>query len=66
MRSGYLEKKDKNNLDDKTANAGSKNCTKYARDLDALGFYNGKSRAWRGATFLLTGALCRPTAWTRR
>lgn len=45
---GYLEKKDKNNLDDKTANAGSKNCTKYARDLDALGFYNGKKQgvAW--------------------
>lgn len=45
---GYLEKKDRNNLDDKTANAGSKNYTKYARDLDALGFYNGKKQsvAW--------------------
>lgn len=45
---GYLEKKDKNNLDDKTANAGDKNYTKYARDLDALGFYNGKKQsvAW--------------------
>lgn len=45
---GYLEKKDKNNLDDKTANAGSKNYTKYARDLDALGFYNGRKQsvAW--------------------
>lgn len=45
---GYLEKKDKNNLDDKTANAGTNNYTKYARDLDALGFYNGKKNgfAW--------------------
>lgn len=38
---GYLEKASNNNLDDKTANAGSKNYTKYARDLDAIpGFYN--------------------------
>lgn len=45
---GYLEKKDKANLDSKTANAGDKNYTKYARDLDALGFYNGKKQsvAW--------------------
>ena len=36
-------------LDDKTANAGSANYTKYARDLDAIGdFYNGKKQgfAW--------------------
>lgn len=38
----YLEKATNYNLDDKTANAGSGNWTKYARDLDALGnFYNG-------------------------
>lgn len=45
---GYLEKKDKNNLDDKIANAGDKNYTKYARDLDAIGFYNGRKQsvAW--------------------
>ncbi len=45
---GYLEKKDKSNLDDKTANAGDKNYTKYARDLDVLGFYNGRKNgvAW--------------------
>ena len=30
---GYLEKKSNSNLDDKTANAGSKNYTKYWRDL---------------------------------
>lgn len=45
---GYLEKKSNSQLDDKTANAGSNNFTKYARDLDALGFYNGKKNgvAW--------------------
>ena len=45
---GYLEKKTNAKLDDKTANAGDKNYTKYARDLDALGFYNGRKNgfAW--------------------
>lgn len=46
---GYLEKKTDAYLDDKTANAGSNNYTKYARDLDAIsGFYNGKKQghAW--------------------
>ena len=46
---GYLEKASSKYLDSKTANAGSKNYTKYARDLDAItGFYNGKKQgaAW--------------------
>lgn len=45
---GYLEKKTNAKLDDKTANAGDRNYTKYARDLDALGFYNGRKNgfAW--------------------
>ena len=47
---GYLEKKSNSNLDDKTANAGYKNYTKYARDFDTkyVGFYNGKKNgfAW--------------------
>lgn len=46
---GYIEKKNNANLDDKTANAGSKNYTKYARDLDKISdFYNGKKQgfAW--------------------
>lgn len=46
---GYVEKKSKSQLDSKTANAGSNNYTKYARDLDAIsGFYNGKKQgfAW--------------------
>lgn len=39
---GYLEKKSNSQLDDPKANAGDKNYTKYARDLDAIkGFYNG-------------------------
>ena len=37
---GYLEKRSNSQLDDKTANAGENNYTKYARDLDALGVYN--------------------------
>lgn len=45
---GYLEKETNSQLDDKTANAGDKNITKYARDLDALGFYNSRKQgvAW--------------------
>lgn len=44
---GYLEKKSNSNLDDKTANAGTGNYTKYARDLDAIeGFYNGKKNGY--------------------
>lgn len=42
---GYLEKKSNADLDHKTANAGSANYTKYARDLDATkGFYNGRKQ----------------------
>lgn len=45
---GYLEKKTNSQLDSKTANAGSNNYTKYARDLNALNFYNGNKQgvAW--------------------
>lgn len=44
---GYLEKKSNSQLDSKTANAGSGNFTKYARDLDAItGFYNGKKQGY--------------------
>ena len=39
---GYKEKRSNAYLDDKDANAGSGNWTKYARDLDAVtNFYNG-------------------------
>ena len=46
---GYREKRSNSQLDDKTANAGSGNWTKYARDLDAVtNFYNGAKNgfAW--------------------
>ena len=44
---GYLEKKSAEQLDSQTANAGSANYTKYARDLDALGdFYNGHKQGY--------------------
>ena len=44
---GYLEKKTNSQLDDKTANAGYNNYTKYARDLDAIpDFYNGKKNGY--------------------
>ena len=46
---GYLEKASNKQLDDKTANAGKANYTKYARDMDAAtGYFNGKKQsvAW--------------------
>lgn len=44
---GYHEKASNAFLDSDTANAGKKNWTKYARDLDALGdFYNGKKNGY--------------------
>lgn len=44
---GYVEKRSKSQLDSKTANAGSKNYTKYARDLDAIsGFYNTRKQGY--------------------
>lgn len=44
---GYLEKKSNSQLDDKTANAGYNNYTKYARDLDAItNFYNGRKNGY--------------------
>lgn len=44
---GYLEKKTNANLNSKTANAGSGNWTKYARDLDNIaGWYNGKKNGY--------------------
>lgn len=45
---GYLEKKTNDNLDDKTANAGYNNRTKYARDLANAGYYQASKQgtAW--------------------
>lgn len=43
---GYLEKKTNSNLNDKTANAGYNNWTKYARDLNNSGYYNGNKNGY--------------------
>lgn len=44
---GYKEKASNKQLDDKTANAGSKNWNKYAAALDELGdIYNGKKNGY--------------------
>ena len=43
---GYKEKASNANLDNKTANAGSNNWTKYARDLAAAGYYNGNKNGY--------------------
>lgn len=50
---GYLEKASKSRLDEKTANAGKANITKYARDLAAISYFNGNKQgvAWC-ATFI--------------
>ena len=43
---GYKEKATNANLDNKTANAGSNNWTKYARDLRNAGYYNGNKNGY--------------------
>ena len=43
---GYHEKASNSNLDSKTANSGSKNYTKYGRDLFNAGFFNGNKNGF--------------------
>lgn len=43
---GYHEKASNANLDDPTANSGSGNWTKYARDLARAGYYNGNKNGY--------------------
>lgn len=43
---GYHEKASNSNLDSKTANSGSKNYTKYGRDLYKAGYYNGNKNGY--------------------
>ena len=43
---GYHEKASNSNLDSKTANSGSKNFTKYGRDLFNAGFFNGNKNGF--------------------
>ncbi len=46
---GYLEKKSNANLDDKTANAGRNNYTKYWRDIANWGLGNYQAQYWCAA-----------------
>lgn len=46
---GYLEKKSNSNLDDKTANAGSNNYTKYWRDITNWKLGNYQAQYWCAA-----------------
>ncbi len=43
---GYREKASNASLDDPQANAGAANWTKYARDLAAVGYYNGNKNGY--------------------
>ena len=43
---GYLEKRTNSNLDSKTGNSGYNNWTKYARDLNNAGYYNGNKNGY--------------------
>ena len=43
---GYHEKASNEQLDSKTANSGSKNYTKYGRDLYKAGYYNGNKNGY--------------------
>lgn len=43
---GYKEKKTNAQLDTPDANAGSNNWTKFARDLNAAGYYNGNKNGY--------------------
>lgn len=43
---GYLEKASNADLDGKTSNLGDKNWTKYARDLDKMGFYHAAKNGY--------------------
>ena len=43
---GYLEKYSNSQLDHDTANAGYNNYTKYARDLNNAGYYNGNKNGY--------------------
>lgn len=43
---GYVEKASNKSLDDKTANKGTANYTKYARDVNAAGLMGCQAQAW--------------------
>lgn len=51
---GYLEKASNSALDQKTANAGNKNFTKYACELDKLGVFNGPKNGYAWCAVFVT------------
>lgn len=51
---GYLEKASNAQLDDKTANPGSANYTKYARDLADVSWFNGKKQGEKWCAVFVT------------
>lgn len=51
---GYLEKASNKDLDSKTANAGSKNYTKYSRDLHKAGFFNNNKQGYAWCAVFVT------------
>ena len=53
---GYLEKASNKSLESKTANAGSKNYTKYAQDLHNAGFFNGNKNGYAWCAVFVTWA----------
>lgn len=52
---GYREKATNSMLDDKTANSGLNNWTKYARDLAAAGYYNGNKNGYAWCDVFVDG-----------
>ena len=59
---GYHEKASNSNLDSKTANSGSKNYTKYGRDLFNAGFFNGNKNGFDWCAQFPTWCVCE-THW---
>lgn len=64
---GYKEKASNADLDSKTANAGNKNFTKYARDLDNVSYFNTNKQGYEWCTIFVNWcfykAFGKETAW---
>ena len=63
---GYVEKATNEQLDEKLANAGSGNFTKYARDLDRLPvFYNGQKQGCPWCDVFVDWCFVQAYGWRR-
>ena len=56
---GYREKATNASLDDPAANSGSGNWTKYARDLAAVGYYNGSKNGYAWCDVFVDWCFCK-------